>query len=72
MGINVKFKVKNNFKKFNKINNQITGVVEEGIEDVLKNIRGVAVRLEQGHNSDGILFEMIDMLTKEVKRSSVC
>lgn len=72
MGIKVKVKVKNNFKKFDKINNQITGVVAEGIEDVLKNIRGVAIRLERGHNSDGILFEMIDMSTKEVKRSSIC
>ncbi len=72
MGIKVKVKVKNNFKKFDKINNQISGVVAEGIEDVLKNIRGYAIKLEKGHNEQGILCEMIDMSTKEVKRSSVC
>lgn len=72
MGIKVKVKVKNNFKKFEKINNQISGVAAEGIKDVLKNIRGYAIKLEKGHNEQGILCEMIDMSTKEVKRSSVC
>ena len=49
MGIKVKVKVKNNFTKFDKINNEISGVVAKGIEDVLKNIRGCAIKLEKGH-----------------------
>ena len=31
-----------------------------GIEEVLKNMRGYAIRLERGHNEEGILVEMID------------
>lgn len=72
MGIKVKVKVKNNFTKFDKINNEISGVVAKGIEDVLKNIRGCAIKLEKGHNEQGILCEMMDVSSKEVKRSSVC
>ncbi len=72
MGISVKFKVKHKFKRFETIGNKLITSTSKGIEDVLKNIRGYAIKLERGHNSDGILFEMIDMSTKEVKRSSVC
>ena len=56
ISFNCNFKVKHNFKTAKLIT-----------EDVLKNIRGYAIRLEKGHNENGILVEMIDMSTKEVK-----
>lgn len=72
MGFNVKIKVKHNFKRLNAICSQLTNTVSESIEDVLKNIQGYAIRLERGHNSNGILCEMVDISTKEVKRSCIC
>jgi len=74
MGIKItaKVKVKHNFKKIQKLEKQLVPTITESLEDVLKNIRGFAIRLEKGHNSEGILCEMIDMSTKEVKRTSIC
>ena len=45
----------------------VTIKAKEITEDVLNNIRGYAIRLEKGHNEEGILVEMVDMSTKEVK-----
>ena len=36
-------------------------------KDILKNIRGYAVKLEKGHNEEGILCELVDTQTNEVK-----
>lgn len=60
-------KVKHNFKNIKAISNKLPQVAKEITEEVLKNIQGYAIRLENGHNSEGILVEMIDMSTKEVK-----
>lgn len=65
-------KVKHNFKNINAITQRLPEVAKEITEDVLKNIRGYAIKLERGHNEDGILVEMINMSTKEVKRSCFC
>ena len=69
---NCNIKVKHNFKKIDTIIQKLPKTVQIITEDVLKNIRGYAIRLEKGHKEDGILVEMIDMATKEVKRSCLC
>ncbi len=69
---NCNIKVKHNFKKIDTIIQKLPKTAQIITEDVLKNIRGYAIRLEKGHKEDGILVEMIDMSTKEVKRSCLC
>ena len=64
ISFNCKFKVKNNFKN---ITQRLPKIAKIVTEEVLKNIRGYAIRLEKGHNEEGILVEMIDMSTKKVK-----
>lgn len=65
--ISCDIKVKHNFKNINAITQKLPQTAKLITEDVLKNIRGYAIRLEKGHNENGILVEMIDMSTKEVK-----
>ena len=64
---NCKFKVKHNFKNIDAIIKKLPQTANEFTEDILKNIQGYAIRLEKGHKEEGILVEMIDMSTKEVK-----
>ncbi len=49
MGIKfgAKMKVKHNFKRFNTISDKLIKSTSESIEDVLKTIRGYAIRLER-------------------------
>lgn len=54
-------------KKINKITKELPKKIEESIEDVLKNIQGYAIKLEKGHNSEGILVEMIETSNMKVK-----
>lgn len=65
--ISCNIKVKHNFKNINAITQKLPQIAKEITEDVLRNIRGYAIRLEKGHNEEGILVEMVDMSTKEVK-----
>ena len=65
--ISCDIKVKHNFKNINTIIQKLPQTVKIATEDVLKKIRGYAIRLEKGHNEEGILVEMVDMSTKEVK-----
>lgn len=67
-----KIKVKHNFKNISAIARKLPQMAKEITEDVLNNIRGYAIRLERGHNEDGILVEMIDMSTKTVKGRVYC
>lgn len=67
MKFDCKVKVKHNFKNINNIAKRLPQAEKEITEDILKNIRGYAIRLEKGHNEEGILIEMIDMSTNEVK-----
>lgn len=69
--ISCDIKVKHNFKNIKAITQKLPQIAKEITEDVLNNIRGYAIRLEKGHNEEGILVEMIDMSTKEVKRSCI-
>lgn len=49
MGIKfgAKIKVKHNFKRFDTINHKLTESTLESIEEVIRNIRGYAIRLER-------------------------
>lgn len=67
MNLGCKIKVKHNFKNINAIIQKLPQTTKMITEDVLKNIRGYAIKLEKGHNEEGILVEMVDMSTKEVK-----
>lgn len=67
INFNYNIKVKHNFKNINAITQKLPQIAKEITEDVLKNIRGYAIRLEKGNNEEGILVEMVDMSTKEVK-----
>lgn len=66
INFNCNIKVKHNFKNIDAIIQKLPQTAKIITEDVLKNIRGYAIRLEKGHNENGILVEMIDMSTKEV------
>ena len=72
INFNCNIKVKHNFKNLEAITKKIPQIAKEVTEDILKNIQGYAIRLENSHNSEGILVEMIDMSTKEVKRACFC
>lgn len=65
--LNCEIKVKHNFKKIEKIIQELPKTIEQSIEDVLKNIQGYAIKLEKGNHEDGILVEMIDTSNMEVK-----
>ncbi len=65
-------KVKHNYKKINNIIKELPKLATEITEDILKNIQGYAIRLEKGHNQEGILLEMIENSTMTVKRKSIC
>lgn len=67
MKLSCEIKVKHNFKNINSIIQKLPQTIAESVEDVLENIRVYAIKLEKGHNEEGILVEMIDMSTKEVK-----
>ncbi len=63
MKLSCEIKVKHSYKKINDIIKKLPKTTE----DILKNIRGYAIKLEKGNNSEGILVEMIDMSNKQVK-----
>jgi hypothetical protein len=69
MGIrfSAKIKVKHNYKKFDKIIENLPKMLPEVTENVLKSIRGCAIKLEKGHNEEGILVKMIECSTGQVK-----
>ncbi len=63
----IRFKIKNKFKKVDNIINNLPQIVQESVEDILKNMQIDAIRLERGHNESGILIEIVNVSTKEVK-----
>ncbi|MDO4282349.1 MAG: hypothetical protein Q4D02_01820 [Clostridia bacterium] len=67
MALRCKIKVKHNYKGIESICDNLPKVVEQGVEEILKNIQGYAIRLEKGHNTTGILVEMIETSTGKVK-----
>ena len=67
MKLNFKIKAKYDYKRINEIVNKLPQTVQKSVEDILNNMRGYAIKLEKGHNEQGILCEIIDMSTKEIK-----
>ena len=67
MKISCNIKVKHNFKNINTIIQKLPQTATTITEDILNNIRSYAIKLEKGHNENGIIVEMIDMSTKEIK-----
>ncbi len=67
MKLDCEIKVKHNFKKIEAIVQKLPKIKDVILEDILKNIRGYAIKLEKGHKEDGIIVEMIDMSTNESK-----
>ena len=65
--ISCDIKIKHNFKNINAIIQKLPQTAKIITEDILKNIQGYAVKLEKSHKEDGIIVEMIDMSTQEVK-----
>ena len=50
--IETKVKVKHNYKKISKISQMLPKILPQITEDILKNIRGYAIKLERGHNEE--------------------
>lgn len=67
MGLKINIKAKYNYKKIEEITKKLPKATTGGLEEILKNIRGCAIRLERGHNENGILIEMIETSTMKVK-----
>lgn len=63
----IKFNIKHKFKKIDNFINKLPEIVKESVEDILKNIQIDAIRLERGHNEEGILIEIVNVSSKEVK-----
>lgn len=72
INFNCNIKVKHNFKNIDAIIQKLPQFSKESVEEVLKNVRGYAIKLERGHNEEGILCELIDTSNMEVKRSHIC
>ena len=62
-----KIKAKHNFKKFEQIRKELPQAIQKGIEEVLDNLQTEAIRLENGHNQEGIIIDRVDLSTGEVK-----
>ena len=60
-------KIKHKFKKIDKIQDKIIKTTKESVEEVLKNIRGYAIRLERGHNEQGILIDLVNVSNGKIK-----
>lgn len=65
--ITCKIKAKHNFKRFDLLEKKLPQAVETGIEEVLKNLQAEAIRLEKGHNQEGIIIDRVDLNTKKIK-----
>lgn len=65
--IKCKIKAKHNFKKFEQIAKKLPQTISDGIEEVLKTLQTEAIRLEKGHNKEGIIIDRVDLSTGKVK-----
>lgn len=54
-------------KKINTIIKQLPNTIQESVEEILKNMQQSAIKIEYGHNSEGILVELIDYSNNEIK-----
>lgn len=67
MRIDCEVKVKHNYKNISNIIKNLPQFATESVENILKNIQGYAIKLEKGHKEEGIIVEMIDTSTNQVK-----
>lgn len=69
MAIKLKCKIKarHNFKRFNQIEKKLPQAIATGIEEVLKNLQTEAIKLEKGHNQEGIIIDRVDLSTGTIK-----
>lgn len=65
--IKCKIKPKYNFKRFNQIEKKLPQAIVTGIEEVLKTLQTEAIRIEKGHNKEGIIVDRIDLSTGKIK-----
>lgn len=65
---NIKIKGINDLKrKISAIEKTLPKTIENSVEDILRQIRTTAIRLERGHHEEGILCELIDVSKNIVK-----
>lgn len=62
-----KIKAKHNFKNFKQIEKKLPQTIANGVEEVLKTLQIEAIRLEKGHNQEGIIVDKVDLSTGKVK-----
>lgn len=69
MGIKIKCKIKakHNFRNFKQIEKKLPQAIVNGIEEVLQTLQTEAIRLEKGHNQEGIIIDKVDLSTKTIK-----
>lgn len=68
MKIVCKVKGLNNLdKKLNTIVTRLPQVVKKSVEEILKETRMCAIRLEKGHRETGILCELVDVSNNKIK-----
>lgn len=65
--INCSIKAKYNYKKIQQLEKRLPQAIKESIENIVKNIQGYAIKLEKGHNQEGIFIEMVKGSTGRVK-----
>jgi len=58
ISFNCNFKVKHNFKNINAIIHKLPQFTKESVEEVLKNVRGYAIKLERGHNEERYIMRV--------------
>lgn len=54
-------------KKLNTIIKKLPSKIEKSVEEILKEIRTCAIKLEKGHHEDGIFCELVDVSNNKVK-----
>ncbi len=72
ISFNCKFKVKHNFKNISAIAQKLPQMAKEITEDVLNNIKGYAIRLENGQNEKRYLSRNDRYVHKRSKRKGLC
>ena len=65
--IKCKIKTKHDFKRFAQIEKKLPQAIKTGIEEVLKNLQTEAIRIEKGHNQEGIIVDRVDLSTGNIK-----
>lgn len=67
ISFNCEIKAKYNYNRFKEIEKRLPAAKNKCVEEILKNIQITAIRLEKGHNEQGIIVEMIETSTMKVK-----